>query len=49
MNIRKVDTDFIRKLFTTEKTVSDYTKAVSEIGLWKSEKIMTKKYFNPEG
>lgn len=48
MNIRKVDTDFIRKSFTTEKTVSDYTKAVSEIGLWKSEKMMIKKYFNPE-
>lgn len=49
MNIRKVDTDFIRKSFTTEKTVSDYTKAVSEIGLWESEKMMLKKYFNPEG
>lgn len=49
MNIRKVDTDFIRKSFTTEKTVSDYTKAVSEIGLWESEKMMIKKYFNPEG
>jgi ubiquinone/menaquinone biosynthesis C-methylase UbiE len=48
MTIRKVDTDFIRKSFTTEKTVSDYTKAVSEIGLWESEKIMIKKYFNPE-
>lgn len=49
MNIRKVDTDFIRKSFTTEKIVSDYTKAVSEIGLWESEKMMLKKYFNPEG
>lgn len=49
MNIRKVDTDFIRKSFTTEKTVSDYTKVVSEIGLWESEKMMLKKYFNPEG
>ena len=43
MNIRKVDTDFIRKSFSTEKTVSDYTKAVREIGLWESEKIMIKK------
>jgi len=48
MNIRKVDTDFIRKSFTTEKTVSDYVKAVTEIGLWESEKMMIEKYFNPE-
>jgi len=48
MNIKKVNTDFIKKSFTTEKTVSDYAKAVKEIGLWKSEKIMIKKYFNPE-
>jgi len=48
MTIRKVDTDFIRKSFTTEKTVSDYAKAVREIGLWESEKIMIKKYFNLE-
>ncbi|PKP61083.1 class I SAM-dependent methyltransferase [Candidatus Atribacteria bacterium HGW-Atribacteria-1] len=48
MTIRKVDTDFIRKSFTTEKTVSDYVKAVSEVGLWDSEKIMIKKYFIPE-
>jgi ubiquinone/menaquinone biosynthesis C-methylase UbiE len=48
MNIRKVDTEFVRKSFTTEKTVSDYTKAVREIGLWESEKIMIEKYFNPE-
>lgn len=48
MNIRKVDTEFIRKSFTTKKTVSDYTRAVKEIGLWKSEKMMIKKYFNPE-
>jgi len=48
MNIRKVDTDFIRKSFSTEKTVSDYTKAVREIGLWESEKIMIEKYFNSE-
>ena len=46
--MRKVDTGFIRKSFTTEKTVSDYAKAVTEIGLWESEKIMIKKYFNPE-
>ncbi|OIP68968.1 methyltransferase type 11 [Candidatus Atribacteria bacterium CG2_30_33_13] len=46
--MRKVDTDFIRKSFTTEKTVLDYTKAVREIGLWESEKMMIKKYFNPE-
>ena len=48
MNTRKVNTEFIRKSFTTEKTVSDYTKAVKEIGLWESEKMMIKKYFNPE-
>jgi len=48
MTIRKVDTDFIRKSFTTEKTVSDYAKAVSEVGLWESEKMMIEKYFNPE-
>ena len=48
MNIRKVDTDFIRKSFSTEKTVSDYTKAVKEIGLWESEKMMIEKYFNQE-
>ena len=48
MNTRKVDTEFIRKSFTTEKTVSDYTRAVKEIGLWESEKLMIKKYFNPE-
>ena len=48
MAIRKVDTDFIRKSFTTEKTVSDYAKAVSEVGLWESEKMMIEKYFNPE-
>ena len=48
MTIRKVDTDFIRKSFSTEITVSDYTKAVREIGLWESEKIMIEKYFNPE-
>ncbi|MBU4227344.1 methyltransferase domain-containing protein [bacterium] len=46
--MRKVDTDFIRKSFTTEKTVSDYAKAVSEVGLWESEKMMIEKYFNPE-
>ena len=48
MTIRKVDTEFIRKSFTTEKTVLDYAKAVKEIGLWESEKMMIKKYFNPE-
>ena len=48
MTIRKVDTDFIRKSFSTEKTVSDYTKAVKEIGLWESEKMMIEKYFNPK-
>ena len=48
MNTRKVDTDFIRKSFTTEKTVSDYTGAVREIGLWESEKMMIEKYFKPE-
>jgi ubiquinone/menaquinone biosynthesis C-methylase UbiE len=48
MNIRKVDTDFIRKSFTTGKTVLDYAKAVKEIGLWESEKMMIKKYFKPE-
>jgi SAM-dependent methyltransferase len=48
MNTRKVNTEFIRKSFTTEKTVSDYTRAVKEIGLWESEKLMIKKYFNPE-
>ncbi|TFG91222.1 MAG: class I SAM-dependent methyltransferase [Candidatus Atribacteria bacterium] len=48
MATRKVDTEFIRKSFTTEKTVSDYAKAVREIGLWESEKLMIKKYFNPE-
>lgn len=48
MNIRKVDKDFIKESFTAEKTVLDYTKAVEEIGLWESEKIMIKKYFNPE-
>ncbi|MBA7571091.1 class I SAM-dependent methyltransferase [Candidatus Atribacteria bacterium 1244-E10-H5-B2] len=48
MNTRKVDTEFIRKSFTTEKTVSDYTRAVREIGLWESEKMMIKKYFKPE-
>ena len=48
MNTRKIDTEFIRKSFSTEKTASDYAKAVSEIGLWESEKIMIKKYFNPE-
>ena len=48
MIIRKVDKDFIRESFTAEKTVSDYTKAVEEIGLWESEKMMIKKYFNPK-
>ncbi|GAI63355.1 unnamed protein product, partial [marine sediment metagenome] len=48
MNTKKVDTDFIRKSFSTEKTVSDYAKAVMEISLWESEKIMIEKYFNPE-
>jgi len=48
MNTRKVNTEFIRKSFTTEKTVLDYTKAVKEIGLWESEKMMIKRYFNPE-
>lgn len=48
MAIRKVDTEFIRKSFNSEKTVSDYVKAVKEIGLWESEKMMIKKYFNPE-
>ena len=48
MIIRKVDTEFIRKSFNTEKTVSDYTRAVKEIGLWESEKMMIKKYFNPK-
>ena len=48
MNTRKVDTEFIRKSFTTEKTVSDYVKAVSEVGIWESEKMMIEKYFKPE-
>jgi len=48
MNTRKIDTEFIRKSFNTEKTVSDYTRAVKEIGLWESEKMMIKKYFNPK-
>ena len=48
MNTRKVDTEFIIKSFNTEKTVSDYTRAVKEIGLWESEKMMIKKYFNPK-
>ena len=49
MAIRKIDTEFIRESFTTEKTVSDYAKAVREIGLWESEKMMIRKYFNSEG
>ena len=48
MNIRKVDADFIRESFSTEKIVSDYAKAVMEISLWESEKIMIEKYINPE-
>jgi len=48
MTMRKINTDFIRKSFAEEKTVSDYARAVTEIGLWESEKIMIKKYFNPE-
>ena len=40
MIIRKVDKDFIRKSFTAEKIVSDYTKAVSEIGLWESDCVL---------
>ena len=48
MATRKIDTEFVRKSFTTEKTVSDYAEAVREIELWESEKIMFKKYFNPE-
>lgn len=48
MNTRKVDKDFIKESFTAEKTVSDYAKAVSEVGLWESEKMMIEKYFNPE-
>lgn len=48
MNTIKIDTAFIRKSFTSEKTVLDYTRAVREIGLWESEKMMIKKYFNPE-
>ncbi|MCJ7657400.1 MAG: class I SAM-dependent methyltransferase [Candidatus Atribacteria bacterium] len=49
MIIRKIDKDFIKESFTAEKTVSDYTRAVEEIGLWESEKMMIEKYFNPEG
>lgn len=48
MEVKKIDTKFVRKSFSTEKTVLDYTKAVKEVGLWKSEKMMIKKYFNPE-
>jgi len=48
MTIRKVDTEFIRKSFTAKGTVLDYTKAVEEIGLWESEKMMIEKYFNPK-
>jgi len=48
MDTRKVDREFIRKSFSTEKTVSDYTRAVKEIGLWESEKMMIEKYFKPE-
>lgn len=48
MKIKKIDTKFVRKSFSTEKTVLDYTKAVKEVGLWESEKMMIKKYFNPE-
>ena len=45
MMIKKVDQNFIRESFTTKKTVKDYANAVEEIGLWKSEEIMIKKYF----
>jgi len=48
MDTRKVDTNFVRESFTTEKAVSDYTRAVKEIGLWESEKMIIKKYFNPD-
>ena len=48
MIIRKVDKDFIKKSFSAKKTVSEYTRAVEEIRLWESEKIMIKKYFNSE-
>ena len=48
MTKTKVDTEFIRKSFTTEKTVLDYARAVKEIGLWESEKMMIKEYFSPE-
>ena len=48
MIIKKIDKDFIKESFTAEKTVSDYTRAVEEIGLWESEKMMIEKYFNPE-
>jgi len=43
MATRKIDTEFVRKSFTTEKTVSDYAEAVREIELWESKNILIRK------
>ena len=48
MIIEKINQDFIRKSFSVKKTVTDYIKATEEIGLWKSERLMMEKYFDPE-
>ena len=46
---KKVDKEFIISSFSTKQTLDQYSTAVTDIGLWESEKVFFKKYLPPAG
>jgi ubiquinone/menaquinone biosynthesis C-methylase UbiE len=43
----KISFEFVKNSFNNNVIVSNYYKAIDEIGLWCSEGLVLKKYFNP--
>lgn len=46
---KKVDKEFIISSFSIKQTLDQYSTAVTDIGLWESEKVFFKKYLPVEG
>lgn len=46
--MQKLDKEFVKYSFAGEGSVKEYSDAIIDIGLWASEKIMFKKYFNED-
>lgn len=46
MSIRKIDVNFVKNVYETEAIASIYIDVVTKVGIWESEKIIAKKYFN---